>query len=317
MRSAPKTGLPRSIKNSVRVAKSTPNTLWGRLFDQGCGAEIIYIPFTFGFYLSCLRISRILSRSVVRTMVRKKQSVPARSKRRSALVRPVASRELAVELENRSDGSDDDELTTLIVRGCLIARDAVFNVKDFLAEGSRLALLAIKDCEKELDQIERKIDEQLPEAITRVGEAKARELLACLKFITDLERIGDLAYSAVMQLQSRREKLPAADARQLIEMASLLREMLEQIHQGFVKREVTYAQSVLKSDPEVDRLCHSLFHRHLAEPNSPTGQKNFDILLAAQALERIGDHAKNLAEELYGLCEGRSLRHNSRKLSTA
>ncbi len=50
---------------------------------------------------------------------------------------------------------------------------------------------------------------------------------------------------------------------------------------------------------------------------SPTGQKNFDILLAAQALERIGDHAKNLAEELYGLSEGRSLRHNARKLSTA
>ena len=45
--------------------------------------------------------------------------------------------------------------------------------------------------------------------------------------------------------------------------------------------------------------------------------KNFDILLAAQALERIGDHAKNLAEELYGLSEGRSLRHNARKLSTA
>jgi phosphate uptake regulator len=67
----------------------------------------------------------------------------------------------------------------------------------------------------------------------------------------------------------------------------------------------------------VDRLCHSLFHRHLAEPNSPTGQKNFDILLSAQALERIGDHAKNLAEELYSLSEGRSLRHNARKLSTA
>jgi phosphate transport system protein len=211
----------------------------------------------------------------------------------------------------------DDELSPLVVRGCLIARDAVFNVKDFLADGSRLAFLAIKDCEKELDQIERKIDEQLPEAITRVGEAKARELLACLKFITDLERIGDLAYSAVMQLQARREKLPAADSRQLIQMASLLREMLEQVHQGFLKRDVSFAQSVLKSDPEVDRICHALFQRHLAEQNTPTGEKNFDILLAAQALERIGDHAKNLAEELYSLAEGRSLRHNARKLSNA
>ena len=252
-------------------------------------------------------------------MTRKQPSPASRAKRRSTSTRSRAAeaRSRPAQTHNNNEELAGDELSALVVRGCLIARDAVFNVRDYLADGSRLAFLAIKDCEKELDQIERKIDEQLPEAITRVGEAKARELLACLKFITDLERIGDLAYSAVMQLQSRREKLPAADSRQLVEMASLLCEMLEQVHQGFLKRDVSHAQSVLQSDPEVDRLCHSLFHRHLAEPNTPSGQKNFDILLAAQALERIGDHAKNLAEELYGLSEGRSLRHNARKLSSA
>ena len=251
-------------------------------------------------------------------MATKQISIP-RGKRRSASKRPRATevRPRAAQARGNPEDFAEDELSALVVRGCLIARDAVFNVRDFLSDGSRLAFLAIKDCEKELDQIERKIDDQLPEAITRVGEAKARELLACLKFITDLERIGDLAYSAAMQLQARREKLPAADSRQLVEMASLLCEMLEQVHQGFLQRDVAHAQSVLRSDPEVDRLCHSLFHRHLAEPKSPSGQKNFDILLAAQALERIGDHAKNLAEELCSLSEGRSLRHNARKLSTA
>jgi len=180
-----------------------------------------------------------------------------------------------------------------------------------------MAFLAIKDCEKELDQIERRIDEELPGAISRVGEAKARQLLACLKFITDLERIGDLAFSAAMQLQSRREKLPARDSQQLIEMASLLYGMLERVHQGFEKRDISYARSVLQTDPEVDRLCHALFQRHLAESGASDSPQNFDILLTAQAMERIGDHAKNLAEELYGMVEGRSLRHNSRKLSSA
>jgi phosphate transport system protein len=210
-----------------------------------------------------------------------------------------------------------DELSALVLRACGIARDSVFNVRDFLADNSRMAFLAIKECEKELDQIERKIDEQLPDAITRVGEAKARQLLACLKFITDLERIGDLSYSAVMQLQSRREKLPARDSEQLIEMASLLHGMLEQVHKGFEKREVSYARTVLQTDSEVDRICHALFQRHLAESGPSDGPKHFDILLTAQALERIGDHAKNLAEELYSLAEGRSLRHNARKLSSA
>lgn len=247
-----------------------------------------------------------------------RQKSPARPKRRSGSSSP--SRPEVAEAHTRpaaapEEGFAEDELSAQVLRACLIARDAVFNVRDSLANGSRLAVLAIKDCEKELDQIERRIDEQLPGAITRVGEAKARELLACLKFITDLERIGDLAYSAIMQFESRREKLPAADSRQLIEMASLLCDMLEQVHQGFLTRDLAHAQSVLQSDPEVDRLCHALFHRHLAEPCGPPGQQNFDVLLAAQALERIGDHAKNLAEEVYGLAEGRSLRHTTKKLA--
>ncbi len=274
------------------------------------------------------------TKSGKRMMMRAKRGAGAQTPAGEARIRqgPVPS-----ELEG-------DELTALVLRACLIARDAVFNVRELLAEGSRLAFLAIKDCEKELDQIERKIDEQLPGAITRVGEAKARELLACLKFITDLERIGDLAYSAVMQLESRREKLPKADSQALIKMAALLCEMLEEVHQGFLTRDLSHAQNVLGFDPEVDRLCHELFQRHLAAPNlarpdkrgsnsaasnrggtraaGPSGaasrvpaMRNFDILLAAQALERIGDHAKNLAEEIYGLAEGRSLRHNARKLA--
>ena len=242
-------------------------------------------------------------------MPHKTRSQPAREKATRNASRPshdaprLATEEVA-----------DNELSALVQRACLIARDSVFNVRDFLSDNSRMALLTIKDCEKELDQIERKIDDHLPGAITRVGEAKARQLLACLKFITDLERIGDLAYSAVMHLQARREKLPAQDSRELIAMTTLLHNMLEQIHLGFEERDISYARSVLQADPEVDRLCHALFQRHLAESENP---QNFDILLTAQALERIGDHAKNLAEELYGLAEGRSLRHNARKLSTA
>lgn len=242
-------------------------------------------------------------------MVRTKTSSASRVKRLSASARASASAE-----RSGPEVAPGDELSALVLRACLIARDSVFNVRDFLTDSSRMAFLAIKDCEKELDQIERKIDEHLPGAITRVGETKARQLLACLKFITDLERIGDLSYSAVMQLQPRREKLPAQDSRDLIEMANLLYGMLEEVHQGFERRDVSYAREVLQTDPEVDRLCHALFQRHLAESDSP---QNFDILLTAQALERIGDHAKNLAEELYSLAEGRSLRHNARKLSSA
>src|SRR5262245_9822326 len=79
-----------------------------------------------------------------------------------------------------------DEIGQLALKACLIARDAAFNIRDLLTNSSRMAFLAIKDCEKELDLIERQIDEKLPAAITRVNEARARQLLSSLKSTTDL-----------------------------------------------------------------------------------------------------------------------------------
>ena len=206
-----------------------------------------------------------------------------------------------------------DDLVHLSLKACLIARDAAFNVRDLLVNRSRMAFLAIKDCEKELDLIERQIDERLPVAITRVGEARARQLLASLKNTTDLERIGDLVLSVALRLQSRNAKLPASDERQLVEMSLILRDMLDLIHRGFVNLDLDCARKVLQMDKDVDQLCHALFQKHLAE-NVPQGDtSHFEVLLMAQALERAGDHTTNLAEDLYSLIEGRSLRHMPKK----
>src|SRR6202047_5236683 len=118
-----------------------------------------------------------------------------------------------------------DDLTRLALKGCLIARDAAFNVRDLLTGSSRMAFLAIKDCEKELDRIERQIDERLPAAITRVNEARARQLLSSLKSTTDRERIGALVMSVALRSQSRRKSVAASDARDLVEMSTILRDI--------------------------------------------------------------------------------------------
>jgi phosphate transport system protein len=212
----------------------------------------------------------------------------------------------------RADTAPDD-LTRLALKGCLIARDAAFNVRDLLTNSSRMAFLAIKDCEKELDLIERQIDERMPAAITRVNEVRARQLLSSLKCTTDLERIGDLVMSVALRVQARTQKIPASDVRQLIEMSSVLREMLDLIHTGFTTLDLECARKVLQMDKEIDRVCHMLFQKHLAANISPEDSSHFEILLMAQALERAGDHSTNLAEELYSLIEGRSLRHAPKK----
>jgi phosphate uptake regulator len=212
----------------------------------------------------------------------------------------------------RGDAAPDD-LVQLALKACLIARDAAFNVSDLLTNTSRMAFLAIKDCEKELDLIERQIDERLPAAITRVNEARARRLLASLKCTTDLERIGDLVMSVALRVQARTTKLPASDQRQLVDMSVILRDMLDLIYQGFINLDLDCARKVLRMDKDVDQLCHTLFQKHLAE-NVPQGDTSgFEVLLMAQALERAGDHTTNLAEDLYSLIEGRSLRHMPKK----
>ncbi len=205
-----------------------------------------------------------------------------------------------------------DQLSQTALKAFLIARDAAFNVPDLLQNSSRMAFLAIKECEKELDVIERYIDDGLPEAITRVNEAKARQLLTSLKCTTNLERIGDLMMSVALRVQSRTTKMAAADVRQLVEMARTLREMLDLVYQGFLNLDVECARKVLQMDKEIDRVCHALFQKHLNAQNAenPSG---FDVLLMAQALERAGDHTTNLAEDLYSLIEGRSLRHAPKK----
>jgi len=209
----------------------------------------------------------------------------------------------------KGSGSLDD-LARTALKAFLIARDAASNVPDLFTSSSRMAFLAIKECEQELDVIERYIDERLPAAITRVNEARARQLLTSLKSTTDLERIGDLVMSMAMRVQSRSAKMAASDVRQLVEMAAILREMLDLVYRGYVDLDLERARKVLQMDKDIDRVCHALFQKHLTAESDPS---SFEVLLMAQALERAGDHTTNLAEDLYSLIEGRSLRHAPKK----
>ena len=218
-------------------------------------------------------------------------------------------------MPKKATGSLDD-LARTGLKAFLIARDAAFNVRDLLMHSSRMAFLAIKDCEKELDVIERYIDDRLPAAITRVNETRARQLLTSLKCTTDLERIGDLIMSVALRVQSRTAKMAASDMRQLVEMSSILREMLDLVYRGFVDLDLECARKVLQMDKDIDRVCHALFQKHLTE-HASDNPSSFDVILMAQALERAGDHTTNLAEDLYSLIEGRSLRHAPKKRAEA
>jgi phosphate transport system protein len=210
--------------------------------------------------------------------------------------------------------TNENELTHLALRACLIASDAASNSKEFLENSSRLAFLAVRDCEKELDRIEQEIDEQLPSAISDVGELEARELLACLRFSTDLERIGDLLWGVAQRAHNLEKRLPKSDLQQLIEMLDMLTNMLQRVREGFVDRNLEPASYVLRADREIDQMYKALFRRHVHGEGNKNIGPGADAILMAQALERAGDHATNLAEELFRLIGGRSLRHTPKRL---
>lgn len=203
-----------------------------------------------------------------------------------------------------------DEQT--IRRAFLTAKDAVANAREYIADHARLALLMVQDCERELDSIERTIDENLPAAITKVGENRARELVAWLQFITELERIGDLVLWVAQRVP---DSIARSDRDVLLEMLKLLQQMLDEIYAGFDERSSEHARAVLKCDAELDRLRSAMFHKHL---NSSTRRNRDDaiaILMMSQALERAGDHCTNLAEEIIHLIEHRSVRHLPKRRS--
>jgi phosphate transport system protein len=209
------------------------------------------------------------------------------------------------------------QLKDKTARAFLITRDAVANFREFLDDSSRMAFLTVKECERELDQIEREIDEQLPSAITRVGERKARELVACLRFITDLERIGDLVWWIAQRLNDARPKLRDRDAAALQAMAQLIISMLEDVHRGFQNGTVEPGHAVIARDREIDELRRQVFKSQLEYRNNKKQDslESIDILFMTQALERAGDHVTNLAEELIHLVEERSVRHLPKRLS--
>ena len=220
----------------------------------------------------------------------------------------------AMRRKDVQDLESTKEMTGLVEKACLVAKDAAFNLRDFLENSSNMAFIAVKDCEKELDRAERKIDDGITRAITQVSEAEARELLACLKFIIDLERIGDLTWSVTQRLQRLTPKILRDDRRDLIAMADILERMLEVVHKGFVNRDLESANWILKIDSQIDQVCREVFRRHLE--NKSKGERrdySTNLLLMAQAFERAGDHAKNLGEELVHLVEGRSVRHEPKR----
>ncbi len=201
------------------------------------------------------------------------------------------------------------QLKEQTLQACRVARAAAGIVAEGIATGVASVLDGVREREKELDNLDRAIDQGVTSIITQAGPEHARELLACLKFIIDLERIGDLLLNCSNRAAAVGSRIELQDIRDLTVMASRLEKMLGDVHDAFEQRDLNRAVTVLRSDAELDRLRNLVFLRHLEQHDGAPRNESFHVLFMTQALERAGDHAKNLAEEICHLVSGHSVRH--------
>jgi len=195
------------------------------------------------------------------------------------------------------------------IEACRLAKEAAGAAAEGIATGSSALLKSLHQRERELDTLDMEIDSGVTTAITEVEPAHARELLACMKVMIGLERIGDLLLSFSNSAQAAAGRIDPEDTRDLTHMATILEKMLTDCADAFSARDVGRAVDVLRADAEMDRLRNLIFLRHIENPENVARQASLQVIFMTQSLERAGDHAKNLAEEVCHLISGHTVRH--------
>ncbi len=214
-------------------------------------------------------------------------------------------------LRKRSERKDPvHEIRRQVGVAILTAKDAIDNLLEYIQSRARMAQLTVRECEEELDRLERRLDDEIPIAMVQVDERTARELIACLRFITDLERIGDLAFGALKRYDEAHIELKPRDRELVSQMLGVISGMIQSVHKAFTDEDTAIAREVIARDREIDAIHHTLLTSHLrpASKNS-----SVEIVFLSQALERAGDHVTNLGEELIHLAEEQSIRHERRR----
>jgi phosphate transport system protein len=140
-----------------------------------------------------------------------------------------------------------------------------------------------------------------------------RFVAAALRLITDLERIGDEAVNISERASEGDEQTKALVRADLESMGSMMQDMLRDSLQAFVDRDPAAAERVLARDSRIDTLCSSVIGamtEHIAQ-RSEDVRAGLRVIRVAKYVERIADHATNIAEEVIFMVRGDDVRHQS------
>ncbi len=182
---------------------------------------------------------------------------------------------------------------------CVVRRDAALAGK-------------IVESDEQLDRYEQQIDADAVRALAlrQPMASDLREVISALKIAADLERIGDYAANVAKRAVALTQTPPVRPAATIPRMGRLVQHLLKDVLDAYTERDVERALAAWNGDEEVDELYTSLFRETLTymmeDPRNITPCTH--LLFIAKNLERIGDHATNIAETIHFLVTGEPVR---------
>ena len=146
-----------------------------------------------------------------------------------------------------------------------------------------------------------------------------RLIMSATRITSDLERVGDLAVNVAEAAARYIQYPPVKPLIDLPRMSLLAQQMLRDALSSFVSGEVALASDVLKRDDTLDDLKRQLFQELLTYMlnNPDLVAPALDLVLISRHLERVGDHATNIAEDIIFLVEGRDVRHQTSRFAAS
>jgi phosphate transport system protein len=213
-----------------------------------------------------------------------------------------------------------EELRNKLLEMGALVQAAIRESVHSLEAGEEAGAQSVLQREGDVNRLELEIDKLVTSilALEQPVASDLRFITAASKINSNLEQIGDLAVNIAERSESLIRHPQSAIRTGIPKLAELAESMVKRALEAFVKRDVGDARAVLVSDDAVDNLRDAIFSDLIGEMkrNSQSVQACVDLMFAARNLERIADHAANVAEAVVFMTEGVDVRHHKAREST-
>lgn len=209
-----------------------------------------------------------------------------------------------------------DELRQKLLLMASHSETAVNNAVQALMQRDHDLAVKVRMDDDIIDQFEIEIDEMAIQLLTKAPLASNLRLVTvAMKVSQNLERIGDEATKIAKRARDLSQEPPVKIVLDLPRLAGMALAMVKDALDAFVQRDSTAARAIIPRDKEVDALnreMHAALAQHMMEHPDAIA-RCLHWIVAAKSLERIADHAKNMAEDIVFLYEAQDIRHSGAK----